>query len=384
MTGSPTPTIGNAPPPGLSVERFSEIVGRIYECALEPENWPQALASVCEGVGGSAGWIAMHQPLLVRSTYEVEFGTDPDWQRRLREQYVAVSPFIGITHHVRAGEVWSVADIIDYDDFLRSRFYLEWSRPQGWGDTVMGVLTKTPERFTWLGVCLKGRAEAAHKARVAHFLPHVERALRISQLLEFRVAQSADLIAAVESLATGLVIVGADLRVRGINPAAERLIRETGALSHHDGRLRAPTTDGGATFHEALAACAGSRLDRAGASVLLPAQDGGVGLLVQVVPLPRQNASRGNDAIAAVFLSAPSEPGVAPMDAFVRHFGLTPSETRVLLAILRGETPRGIAKAHGLALPTVRTHLSRLYDKTATSGQTALVRLTSSMTAVTG
>lgn len=78
-------------------------------------------------------------------------------------------------------------------------------------------------------------------------------------------------------------------------------------------------------------------------------------------------------------MNALGTPTVAPMEAFVRHYGLTPSETRVLLAILKGETPRSIARANGLALPTIRTHLSRLFDKTATSGQTDLVRLAAGM-----
>jgi DNA-binding CsgD family transcriptional regulator len=375
---------GDASPPGLSVQRFSEIVGHIYECALTPHLWPAALEEVCEGVGGPAGWIATHEPRLVRSVYEVEAGVDPHWQKRLGEEYVAISPFIGITHHVRPGEVWSVADAIDYDEFLEGRFYREWSEPQGFGDTIMGVLTKDPHKFSWLGVCVSGRASDDQKARVAHFVPHVERALRISQLLEFRAAQAADLMAAVESLPTGLVVVNADLRVRGINPAAERLMRETGALSLGNGRLRAPGAESGARLSQALAACLGARLDRAGASVLFPTRDGGAGLLVQIVPLPRMTTARRGDAVAAVFLSAPAEPGVAPIEAFVQRYGLTPSETRVLLAILRGETPRGIAAANGLALPTIRTHLSRLFDKTATSGQTDLVRLVTSLTAASG
>ena len=383
MINSVIESLGDGPPPGLTIERFSDIVGQVYECALEPERWGDALASVCEGIGGSAGWIGTHQPKLVRSDYEVEFGTDPEWQRRLREQYVAVSPFIGITHHVRPGEVWSVADAIDYSEYLQTRFYLEWSQPQGWGDTIMGVLTKSPDRFNWLGVCLQRRAEAAHKARVAHFLPHMARALRISQLLEFRAAQAADLMAAVESLATGILTLDAELGVRGINPAAERMMRETGALSANGGKLRLPVGEDGDKLATALAACAGAHLDHAGISVLPAARDGGVGLLVQVAPLPRLNRAHGHDAVAALFLSAPGAPRDPPMDAFVRRFRLTPSETRVLLALQRGETPRGIAEANGLALPTIRTHLSRLFDKTGTRGQTELVRLLTSMTAAT-
>lgn len=367
------------PPPGLSIGRFSEIVGRIYECAMAPELWPGVLAAVCDGVGGRAGWIATHEPRLVRSVYEVEAGCDPAWQKRLGEEYVAVSPFIGITLHVQPGEVWSVADCIDYDEYRRGRFYREWSGPQGFQDTVMGVLTKTPDKFSWLGVCLDEPASGAHKSRVAHFLPHVERALRISRLLEFRAAQSADLMAAVESLATGLMVVDAELHVRGINPAAERMMRESGALSVQQGRLRWPSGDAAGRLADALAACRGQRLDRAGTAFLLPSRDGGVGLLAQITPLPRAAEDRPGDAVAAIFLSTPSQPGMAPMEAFVQHYRLTPSETRVLLAMLQGQTPRGIAEANGVGMPTIRTHLSRLYEKTGAGGQTDLVRLAASM-----
>lgn len=364
-----------AAPPGWAVERFSNLVGRIYECALSPELWPEVLSDACAGVGGQAGWIAMHQPKLVRSSYPVEVGTDPAWQKRLAEEFVGLSPFMGIVHHVRAGEVWSVADVIDYDQFREGRFYREWSAPQGIDDTIMGVLTKTPDAFTWLGVCLPVPATAAHKAMVQQLLPHIERTLRISEILEFRAAQSADLLAAVSSLPTGIVLVDSALNVRGANPAAERLMAETGALSIRNGRLAMARGDAGERLAQALAACAGSHLDAAGVSVLFPAAEGKADLLVQLAPLPRPRENAGGEAVAALFLNAPSEPKMAPMEAFVRRYGLTPSETRVLLAMLDGQTPRGIAEATGVSLPTIRTHLSHLYAKTDTARQADLVGL---------
>src|SRR3954468_14907111 len=130
MTSPPEPETHRPALSGLTVERFSEVVGRIYECALAPELWPEVLGEVCAGVGGEAGWIALHEPKLVRSSYPVEVGTDPAWQKRLAEEFVALSPFMGIVHHVRVGEVWSVADVIDYDQFRDGRFYREWSAPQ--------------------------------------------------------------------------------------------------------------------------------------------------------------------------------------------------------------------------------------------------------------
>lgn len=355
-------------------------MGRIYECALAPEAWPQVLLEICESIGARTGWIALHQPRLVRSSYPVEVGTDPAWQKKLAEEFVALSPFMGIVHHVRVGEVWSVADVIDYDQFLEGRFYRGWSQPQGIGDTIMGVLTKTPDAFSWLGVCLPVRAGAAQKDRVAQFLPHVERALRISQILEFRAAQSADLMAAVQGLPTGLVLVDAGMAVRGANPAAEQLMAETGALAIRQGRLVAARDEAGAQLMQALAACAGSRLDEAGVSVLFAGDEGRPNLLVQLTPLPRPHAQASGEAVAALFLSAPSEPKAAPTEAFVRRYRLTPSETRVLLAMLGGQTPRQIAESTGVSLPTVRTHLSHLYAKTETTRQADLVGLFARLT----
>jgi DNA-binding CsgD family transcriptional regulator/PAS domain-containing protein len=362
--------------PGLSLERFSAIVADIYECALDPLRWSTAVAGVVEAVGGRCGWVALHYPHQIRSIYEVEAGTDPEQQTRLREKYVAVSPFVGARHHFQEGDVLSVDDVIDYDDFLHGRFYQEWAGPQGWSDFIMGVLNKHPDRFSWLGIGMGEQAREEHKGRVAAFLPHVRRALRISDLLEFRAAQAADLTAVVEGLPTGLILLDASMRVGGVNPAAERMIAETGALSVAGGRLRAPDAAAAQALAAAIAACKEGRLDQSGASLLFGGPDGGLGLLVHLLPLPRRRGQAPADPVAALFLTNPTAPGRrGPLEAFVHHFGLTPSETRVLLGLLDGKTPRDIAAAYGAAMPTIRTHLSRLYDKTGTRGQQDLIRL---------
>jgi DNA-binding CsgD family transcriptional regulator/PAS domain-containing protein len=358
--------------------RFDELIGDIYECVLEPGGWPAVLGRICATAGGAAAWIAVHYPGQVRSIYEIEVGTDPEQQRRLRTHYVAASPFIGAVHHVRVSDVISVEDVVDYDEFLAGRFYQEWAGPQGWPDLIMGVLTRDGERFTWLGLCLRERARPEHKARVAAILPHLERAIRISDLLEQRTAQAADLTALADSLTTGLILVDGDLRVRGINPAAERLLRSAGAMSVAAGRLHPPRNEAGARLAEAVRRCADRTADAGGASVVLDGPAGEVGLLVHVLPLSRPRANRDQAAVAALFLTNQSAPAPPPIEAFVDHFGLTPSETRVLLGLLDGRSPGAIAAVQGVSIATVRTHLRRLYDKTSTAGQADLVRLVAS------
>ncbi len=185
-------------------------------------------------VGGDAVWLAVHYPDQIRSIYQIEVGTDPEWQRKLREHYVAASPFMGVTHHLDAGDIVAVGDVIDYAEFLEGRFYQEWAAPQGWPDIIMAVAAKERDRFSWLGICLSGRATADQKKMVAALLPHVARSLRISDLLEMREAEAADLAAAVESLSSGMLLVDAELELRGINPGCA----EDGSARPSDSRSR--------------------------------------------------------------------------------------------------------------------------------------------------
>ena len=69
-------------------------------------------------------------------------------------------------------------------------------------------------------------------------------------------------------------------------------------------------------------------------------------------------------------LEAPSPP-----EAIAKHYRLTPTELRVLLAIVEvGGVPE-VAEALGIGEATVKTHLHRLFSKTGTRRQADLVKL---------
>ena len=63
------------------------------------------------------------------------------------------------------------------------------------------------------------------------------------------------------------------------------------------------------------------------------------------------------------------------VDAVAAAFNLTPAEIRTLERLLGGRSPAEIADELGVALPTVRTHLSNIFAKTGTARQLDLVLL---------
>jgi DNA-binding CsgD family transcriptional regulator len=84
-------------------------------------------------------------------------------------------------------------------------------------------------------------------------------------------------------------------------------------------------------------------------------------------------------AVAAVFITGPAEI-TPPFEALAALYDLTPAEARVLVEIASGKNRVESAAALGIADSTVKTHLARIFEKTATSEQSELTRLVARLT----
>lgn len=362
----------------MTADQLSDLVGSIYECALDPAGWNGTLKQICEAVGGDAAALAIQHLVRMQSIFEVEYNTDPVYQQRFREDYVTLSPFFVAGHFLKLGDVASIADVMDHDEFLESRFYREWAGPQGWPDLILGAVSKSTDRLGYLGICMPAPARPEQKADFARLVPHIVRAVRISNVLEYRAAESGVLAAVVAGLSAGVILVDASLRVHSVNPAAEAMMARTSAVSIERGMLR--LSDGNAALRSAILAGIGAGTAAAKApAFVLSSPDGEVGLVLDVLPLPPSRGGGAQEPAAALFMTAPTLPLRLPTELLIAHFRITPSELRVLLGLLEGRSPNDIAVLHGLSMPTIRTHLRSLYEKTGTRGQTDLVALLTRM-----
>jgi DNA-binding NarL/FixJ family response regulator len=97
-----------------------------------------------------------------------------------------------------------------------------------------------------------------------------------------------------------------------------------------------------------------------------------------VLPLTsgnRRQAGITYEAVAAIFIRKTAPDAPAPLEAIARHHKLTASEVRVLDALLKVNSVKGMADALGLSQATVKTHLHNLFRKTGTRRQSELVKL---------
>ncbi|GAC1537747.1 MAG: LuxR C-terminal-related transcriptional regulator [Ramlibacter sp.] len=86
--------------------------------------------------------------------------------------------------------------------------------------------------------------------------------------------------------------------------------------------------------------------------------------------------SFGPTARALVTLHDPAADN-ATLDPFIvaECFNLTPAEARVAVQVASGASAKQIAQRMGVALPTVRTHLQRVLEKTSVERQADLIRV---------
>jgi DNA-binding CsgD family transcriptional regulator len=114
-----------------------------------------------------------------------------------------------------------------------------------------------------------------------------------------------------------------------------------------------------------------------GIVVSLTARDGEQ-YAAHVLPLisaTRKRAGASYAAVAALFVHKTALNTPLPPEAIAKAYKLTPTELRVLLAIVEvGGVPE-VSKALGIAETTVKTHLGRLYQKTGSGRQADLVKL---------
>jgi DNA-binding CsgD family transcriptional regulator len=163
------------------------------------------------------------------------------------------------------------------------------------------------------------------------------------------------------------------------NTAGQAILAEGDGLYSASGKLAARQPEVRQALGAALAAVekGDASLGGDGLDIAFASREGGhyAAHLLPLTSGARHDVASGYGAVAALFvhkasLALPSEP-----ECIARHYRLTPTELRVLLAIVEvGGVPE-VAEALGVASSTVKTHLGNVYGKTGTSRQVDLVKL---------
>jgi DNA-binding CsgD family transcriptional regulator len=274
------------------------------------------------------------------------------------------------------------ADLLPYHEFVETGFYQEWARPQGLVDFVSAVLDKSATSVAMFGVFRHERNgfvddEARHRIRL--IVPHIRRAVMIARMFDLRIAEVGTFADTLDGLSAGLYLVDAGGRIVHANAAGHAIFDAGDILYHVGGRLAACDAQINQTLREVFAAAGqgDAALGTKGIAMPLIGKDG-ERYVAHTLPLTsgaRRRAGIAYTAVAALFVRKAALAMSSRSEVIGKAFKLTPTELRVLLAIVEvGGVPE-VAAALGVANTTVRTHVSRLFEKTGATRQADLVKL---------
>jgi DNA-binding CsgD family transcriptional regulator len=215
------------------------------------------------------------------------------------------------------------------------------------------------------------------RRKLALLVPHLQRSLQLHRRLSNAELKCALNLSIIDNLHIGVMVVAEDRRVLFANRIAERVLRagdgltiSHGQLTPHDSRL-APQFD--KTIGEAARTSAG-RGTGAG-NIVKVARPSGAPLTLLISPYCASAAGFGPAQPAAMVAFAdPDISVIAPEQALAHAYGLTSAETRLLLALLAGQSLGTYADVTGISRNTAKRHLDHIFLKTGQRRQADLIR----------
>jgi DNA-binding CsgD family transcriptional regulator len=367
-----------------AIAAFSQTVGTIYDCALDPGLWPDAIREICAATSCMAGIIGVNDLATGAARLDRHWNFGRDWLDRMVLYGPEIAEMLTSVPDLQARPIDE--PIVGARDFApevlqRSRYYNEWVRPQGVVDMFNLTVLRQRDRIGSLALSRHesvGRITEPDVAILRLLAPHIRRAVAISDVLDMRAVTISTLETSLDLIATGVVLVDVDARIVHANRVAQAMLKAGSPIRSDRGELRALIPETTTALRAAIARAAASEVTIGGAGIGVPApQADGEPALIHVLPLLSGDvrARIAPRAVAALFIT-PAPDGVgAPPAALAALFDLSPAETRTLERLLAGDTLAEAATALGIAVTTVRTHLARIFEKTGTSRQAELIGL---------
>ncbi len=207
-------------------------------------------------------------------------------------------------------------------------------------------------------------------------LPHLRRFHRVRRVLAATEALGTSLVALLDNKRLGLIQLDRSGRILEANDRASDILLKRDGLRDQGGVLAAANRDEHTELQRLLARALPPHSHQGtGGSMKISRTEDRVPLVVEVHPVRRTGAvADGSQLGALVFIVDPAARPPADPDLVTRFLGLTPTESRVAVAIAGGRTVAGAAQVLGCAEGTARAHLRQVYRKLGIRKQTELVQ----------
>jgi DNA-binding CsgD family transcriptional regulator/PAS domain-containing protein len=366
----------------ISRQALSDLIGSIYDCALDPSRWERTLADVMHALDCHMLTLALsdlrHHRFLLNKTV----GVEPHQMEQLSKHLPEIGTILGDapTYLPSLDEPHVSSRHLTTTYIEASPFFQEWIKRNSVVDIMHFFLMHTPMHHAGLGLCRNARQGLITEREVELgklLLPHVRRAVTISNVLDIRTIEGTRMAEALDALRCAVVLTNEHGTILHANHSAEHMLEKGGPIQSPQGVLQTTAPSATAELRSALALAAGNEagIGKTGLAIRLTEPDVPP-IFAHVLPLTGSDFRTRLQpaAVAAVFIGAPPDAHEGA-DAVADAFGLTPAERRLLASLFGGRTLTETAATLGITRPTAKTHLEHIFLKTGVTRQAELMRL---------
>jgi DNA-binding CsgD family transcriptional regulator/PAS domain-containing protein len=368
--------------PPLAPDRLSDLIGRIYDCAIEPERWPDTLAEICRTIKCVSGAILLVDLEQSRHKIAYTWGLSADWTKRYFNHSDDLTGYFTRAfsrQFCNDGEPLIVSKVLDRVGPHGQSVYAQLTRPQGISDIIQTVVLREAKR---IAIFTTNRHESAgsltgDEAAITRLLvPHIRRAVTIVDILDTKKIEAQTLAATLDNFTAGILIVGDHGRILHANSAARRMLSAREPIYAVDGVLSVRNARANEELSNAISLARTDEATIAGSGIGVPLRNDEPSI-AHVLPLARGDLRTRvmPQATAAVFVTQAESFAPGDVGAFAGNFGLTPAEARMLENLAGNATLAEAAETLGISTPTARTHLAHIFSKTGVSRQADLLTL---------
>jgi DNA-binding CsgD family transcriptional regulator/PAS domain-containing protein len=360
-----------------SGEQIEKVLDLIYDAAAENELWRDVLTAIAD-LTNSQGGILFGQSLTAQQIYfDFNGRLDEECNRAYQERHMQ-NPWSEYMEHQPVGRLVLSDEAIELSKLRATGFYHEVLRPQNITHNGMMALAARRDFRAAFNICRgasQGQFEANEHRLLEWLSPHMLRSIALGFRIDGYLAMQHAAFSLLDQLADGIIILDRRSLPLFANAAARRLEAE-GAL-----RLRQPITITSLAHSQRLSELLRDALSGApGGTMSFPRNADGQLLTILVSSIRSKDFGRLSDAgfkdaAVLVFIIDPANRRSIPLGQIMDAYGLTQAEARVALAASSGNTIGETAQLLKLSPNTIKTHLRRVFAKTATGRQTELAGL---------
>ena len=361
----------------INFDRFSQMLGLIYEAAMDSSQWTRCLESIRNEFD------ANFASLIVRAGGGSDLGLIVSASGGVpipgnSNPLIEISPFSNLP----VDRLVTMGDILSESDWRATTYYRDWCEPRGVfhvmacdlstkDGSVYGFRLTRPES--------KESFSAAERLLAERLIPHLRRALNLHEAVHHDRRVSSLYSHAMAQLMVGVIVLDETGKIQECNAMAKGILEMNDGLRIAGNQLEATyATDGRKLqrlVRDALIQQVAGKVSLIEAmSVSRPSGKVSWGVVVQAIS-PDQWTEGKHRPSVVIFVRDAEGKAYPPVRLAQQLFQLTPAETALAIQLANGLSLEEAAEALNIRRNTARAHLRSIFSKTGVRRQTELVRI---------